>query len=556
MLNLNVKPWRRARQTCRALCVCAMIVTLQQARANNLQISNVVIMGPNTSQHFALVRFNISWENSWRISSGPSNWDAAWVFIKYRRVTQQTWKHATLNWVNGSGVGDGHVVPVTATVASSNDNGTGGSYGVFIYHNADMPQSAVTYNDVQLRWNYGIDGVSDTAKLEICVMGIEMVRVPQGDYLLGDGNTGNLAGQFHDASGNATPFHVTSENAMTMGGGSAGSLGNNNGANMLLVQDDFNDVTSQVLPASFPKGFKAFYCMKYEITQEQYVCFLNKLSYAQQATCTNLPTPPNAAPGTNVLTFFGTPFRNGIVIMTPGVNPGSPAVYACNGNGNSTYNETDDGNNVACNNLSWADIAAYLDWTALRPMTEFEFEKACRGTELSSPGEYAWGNSAMNLVSGIINNGQINEIPTDLTANCNNTDWTAMPGPIRVGSLGTGINTRQATGATYYGIMEMSGNLWERTLTVGNAAGRAFTGVHGNGVLSNVYIPGQMNMGDADAAYWPANTALGVGFRGGAWYFFDPEAACISNRMYAASDQPFPLYDFGGRGYVQRRIKK
>ncbi|HNU89432.1 MAG TPA: SUMF1/EgtB/PvdO family nonheme iron enzyme, partial [Ferruginibacter sp.] len=341
-------------------------------------------------------------ENSWRTSLGPANWDAAWVFIKYRIRSQQTWRHATLNWVNGTGGGDGHVVPADATIASSNDNGSGGSFGVFIYHNTGMPQSTVSYSDVQLRWNYGIDGVSDTAKVEICVLGIEMVRVPQGSYMLGDGTTGSVAGQFHDASGVINPFQVTSENTLTMGGGGPGSLGNNNGTNMLLVQDDFNDITSQTLPASFPKGFKAFYCMKYEITQEQYAGFLNKLNYNQQATRTNQPTPPNSPVGTNVLTFFGSPFRNGVVIINPGINPGTPAVYACNGNGNGICNEADDGLNIACNNLSWADITAYLDWAALRPMTELEFEKACRGSETPVAEEYAWGNTGMNLVPGVV----------------------------------------------------------------------------------------------------------------------------------------------------------
>jgi formylglycine-generating enzyme required for sulfatase activity len=548
MMNPRTNISNPFRRTLAWLMVSIFACFFQQVKANNLQISNVVVIGPNTTLHFALVRFNINWENSWRTSAGPANWDAAWVFIKYRITSQQTWRHATLNWINGSGIGDGHVVPSTATIASSNDNGGGGSYGVFIYHNTDMPQSAVSYSDVQLRWNYGIDGVSDTAKVEICVMGIEMVRVPQGSYMLGDGTTGSVAGQFHNASGVTNPFQVTSENALTMGGGSPGSLGNNNGTNMLLVQDDFNDVTSQILPASFPKGFMAFYCMKYEITQEQYVMFLNRLNYNQQATRTNLPTPPNAAIGTNVLTFFGSPFRNGIVIMTPGIQPGTPAVYACNENGNGTFNEADDGQNIACNNLSWADISAYFDWAALRPMTELEYEKACRGSETPVAEEYAWGNTGMNLVPGIINNGMTNEISNDPNANCNNTDWTAMSGPVRVGSLGTGINTRQATGASYYGIMEMSGNLWERAVTVGNAAGRAFNGMHGNGVISNVFVLGQLNIGDADVLNWPGNTALGSGFRGGAWYFFDPQAACISNRLYAASDQPFPLYDFGGRG--------
>ena len=36
---------------------------------------------------------------------------------------------------------------------------------------------------------------------------------------------------------------------------------------------------------------------------------------------------------------------------------------------------------------------AFTAWAALRPMTELEFEKACRGTEPSKENEFAWGTS-------------------------------------------------------------------------------------------------------------------------------------------------------------------
>jgi len=63
--------------------------------------------------------------------------------------------------------------------------------------------------------------------------------------------------------------------------------------------------------------------------------------------------------------------------------------------------------------------------------------------------------------------------------------------------------------------MELSGNLWERAVTVGNATGRAFTGLHGNGALST--------NGHANETAWPGLTggevtgATGSGFRGGSW---------------------------------------
>lgn len=529
-----------------ACVISVLIFSIEFSSANNLQVSNVSIVNRNTDLNFALVRFSISWENSWRVSNGPANWDAVWIFIKYRVKTQPTWKHASLNWINGTGVADGHSVPTNAVIASSNDKGSGGSYGAFIYSSIDLPQSNVNYNNVELRWNYGIDGVNDNDHLEICVLGIEMVRVPQNDFFLGDGST-NITGQFHDASDNMLPFHVTGESAITLGGSAVGSLGSNNSTNM-FEGDDFNNAVTGTLPASFPKGFSAFYCMKYEITQLQYAAFLNKLNYFQQKTRTKLETPPESAAGTNVLTFFGFPFRNGIVIQNPGANTGTVATYACDLNANGIYNEINDGLDIACNNISWADITAYLDWAALRPITELEYEKACRGSLPPVADEYAWGNTSLGIVSGKINDGMSNETSSDPNANCNITDWTPMDGPIRVGSLGMGLNSRTTSGATYYGIMEMTGNVWERTVSIGNTAGRSFDGRHGDGVVSSIFILGLINIGDSNVPNWPDNTAAGSGFRGSAWSFFDPQTGCISNRFYATSAQSFPTLSYGGRG--------
>ena len=59
-----------------------------------------------------------------------------------------------------------------------------------------------------------------------------MVYVPQGSFYVGDGQTLNaeLYGNFEEGTtGNA--FQITSEAAITLGGGGAGSLGNNNAIN-------------------------------------------------------------------------------------------------------------------------------------------------------------------------------------------------------------------------------------------------------------------------------------------------------------------------------------
>ena len=56
--------------------------------ANNIEVNNISLTGQNTTSDFTLVQFYLSWENSWRISVGPANWDAAWVFVKYRGQRQ------------------------------------------------------------------------------------------------------------------------------------------------------------------------------------------------------------------------------------------------------------------------------------------------------------------------------------------------------------------------------------------------------------------------------------------------------------------------------------
>jgi len=64
-----------------------------QAMANNLQIGTPVISDPTH------ISFTIQWENSWSVSSGPSNWDAVWIFIKYQdcATSNQPWQHVNVS---------------------------------------------------------------------------------------------------------------------------------------------------------------------------------------------------------------------------------------------------------------------------------------------------------------------------------------------------------------------------------------------------------------------------------------------------------------------------
>jgi formylglycine-generating enzyme required for sulfatase activity len=357
----------------------------------------------------------------------------------------------------------------------------------------------VTYTGVKLRWNYGADGLGNGDNVEVSVMAIEMVYVPQGAFYVGSG--GIEPGAFYTYPTTTQPYHITSEDGII--------LGTNNG-NLNIANPGFSsgNILGPPIPAAFPKGFNAFYCMKYEITQAQYVAFLNKLTYAQQESRTVVS--PASAVGTLALTTPGNEYRNGVKIITSGVIGTLPAIYACDFTSGGGYDQANDGQSIACNWLLWGHAAAYLDWSALRPMTELEYEKAGRGNQAPVVNEYPWGNATISGTgaTSITNPGANNEI-AQAGANCVYNFAGGVQGPMRSGNFAQGATTRSQSGASYYGIMELSGNLYEQLVTVGNSGGRAFTGTKGNGVLDG--------LGNANVTSWPLFSHLGLGYRGGNW---------------------------------------
>ncbi|MCK5942338.1 MAG: hypothetical protein KAI24_10245, partial [Planctomycetes bacterium] len=96
--------------------------------------------------------------------------------------------------------------------------------------------------------------------------------------------------------------------------------------------------------------------------------------------------------------------------------------------------------------------------------------------------------------------------------------------------------TRPVHGASFYWVMDLSGSVWERVVSAGHPLGRAFAGTHGDGALSPA--------GAATNADWPKTDgadAPGMGYRGGAEYFKEPETPKSTNphspvafRTYAA----------------------
>lgn len=483
--------------------------------ANNIAISNLTLTDQNTDNGYYLVAFDLSWENSWRAALGPANWDAAWIFIKYRTQSSTDWRHGTLHYVDGSGTGDGHTVPNNAVISSSNDTGAGGANGVFLHRSSELTQSTVTYTEIELRWDYAIDGLSDNAVIEIAVFAIEMVYIPEGNYILGDGD---------GISESTYSIHSTDNTHLTISDGLVTNIGVDVNANddstlenlLAIDGDEGIDIDGDNIVDNdlFPTGYTSFYVMKYELSQGQYAEFLNTLTSSQD----------------NVR------YDNG--------NFGS-ARYTITGNQGERTTDTPD---RACNFLSWSDVCAYSDWAGLRPLTELEYEKSARGSLPAQFGEYAWGSTNIHTSAyNITNDGLTNEtvdIGSTGNASYSTTDGST-DGPLRCGIFsGSGSTTREESGSSYFGVMELSGNLWEHYVSIGLAVGRSFTGVHGDGSLST--------NGHANVANWPGDSGGeiinndGAGQRGSSWISFSSQAR-ISDRYFASSQQAGRQNSYGGR---------
>jgi formylglycine-generating enzyme required for sulfatase activity len=397
--------------------------------ANNLTVTNVTVF--NAANGVADVRFDLSWDNSWH-SSWPesggalnmTNWDAAWVFVKFRCAGGH-WQHAILN-------ASGHVA-TGGTQIEPGANPAGQPVGAFVHRAADS-NGTLNCPQMSLKWNYAATGLGGTNAVDVSVHAIEMVYIPQGAFYVGSGGTEYNA--FYAGTNTLQPYQITNEAAITIGTNGLNHVNNN------TYYSNGGDWIGPI-PAGFPKGYNGFYLMKYEISQGQYADFLNFVDPGMAAT-----RFPNV---------YGS-YR--YTISQTGM------VYTCAAP------------DRACNYLSWPDLLTYLKWAALRPMDELEYEKACRGPVYPVPNEYSWGDTLMTQMTGF---GGVDGSGTE-TATPTNANFIGQTGgPVRVGIFATTTSSRHDAGAGYYGAMNLADNVTELVVVTGDATGRAFTNEPGDG---------------------------------------------------------------------------
>ena len=505
----------------RATLLLGLVFCLTGLYANNVQISSVNLVEKDTVNKVITIAFDITWENSWRTSSAPYNHDAAWIFMKFKNAAGE-WHHATLSTDSLD------YSPASGTVISPVSDGK----GFFLYRSQEGNGSFVS-NGNRIKWYYASDGFGNTDPVEIKLFAIEMVYIPSGAFYVGSSSSSNGDVNFlrkitgTDTSAflvdTALVDSVTSEGTGISDSQDDDVLKGINGYSGIGVDGDNgldSDNDGVIDNPDFPTGYRAFYLMKYEISQIQYVEFLNTLTRTQQISRTAIQDSGYyAMTGDSVVVD-----RNGIRVASAPAS--GPFVFGCDLNRNGVMNETSDGTAIAANYMSWQDIAAYLDWSALRPYTELEFEKAARGPETPLTGAFVWGDLSAETENykGLDNAGTESEIVSNPLANVHASPQ-GVGGPIRVGSFAQSGTSRSQAGAGYYGNLDLGGNLWEIVISIGNSVGRGFTGSHGDGELDA--------NGDANVSGWPpVNTTVKLGKRG-APYVGSTNEAKIANRNYS-----------------------
>jgi formylglycine-generating enzyme required for sulfatase activity len=506
-----------------------------------LKIDNAQLEPASKEPGTAPISFNITWDEAW---SNDTNCDGVWVFAKYK-AGDGIWRHATI--AEASGCEFDYCDHTPSSCSCGKADAPIGMWvpdtrrGAFIIRTKG--EGDVSSTGVTLSWAYKEDGVASPSEVDIRVYGLEMVYVPEDKHYVGDpkGADGPLNCLYTYPDGGA--YLIESEAPLTVDA-KPGCL--------YCDQDNdrSRDETPFVIPETFPKGYAAFWLMKYGVSSQQYVDFLNTLTRKQQQGRVLSDISGDEIPNYHVMTNTAEEYlRQSIVCQKRGNGTDEPVKFY-------TYAPA-----RACNAISWGDVAAFAAWAALRPITELEFEKACRGPLPAVPSECAWGTTDVGRAEsfdGPDGSGYERALPATGLVNCcigggiapfraaagqTEPDNPGFEGPVSCGLFANhrrpGIPKRINDGASYYGILELSGNLWEPCVTFGHPKGRAFISRHGDGTLTED--------GDASVQGWTDKSGAGTGVRGGVWRSPDETYTAVALRFAANHAKSTERYNGGCR---------
>jgi hypothetical protein len=354
------------------ILVAVALLGARAVRADTPQIDNIKV-SPRDAKT-AQVGFDLTWPNA---AQPGVNHVALWVFFKARAQGSAEWRPVRLTAdkvLNPTGYGQTGGLPLEFVVPDGKDGFT----GMFLRRTQDCKGTLVASNiTAVVEWGTNIQHPTANTQqptvapgssekpitdhrlpiTDIRVFALEMAYIPDGPFEVGASGqnprkrlfayTGkdvtrterHFQTDYSDFAENTPPYRITGPGAIPTGRqpGKLWAQG--------LTPEDGGEI-----PASFPNGFAAFYCMKDVISQGQYAAFLNTLTDLQAK---KRYYPDGHGPE---ITRSGTPSNHTYSASAPEKH----GVW-----------------------LSWADGAAYAAWAGLRPMTELEYEKTNRsGSDL------------------------------------------------------------------------------------------------------------------------------------------------------------------------------
>lgn len=286
-----------------------------------------------------------------------------------------------------------------------------------------------TFNStgMQLQWNYGLAGLTNVTGLEVRVFAVEMVYVPEGEF--------NCAKVFHNspAINSARSFSASGNNFAVINSRLSPTLTYNNGTNLTLrIKGDVGidtDNNGSIDNSTYPTGYKHFYCYKYELSEQQYADFLNTLAPTQVAT---------------------------LGVASSGITLVNGQYFTANPN-------------KACGNSTESRLLAIADWSGLRPISFLEFNKASYGP--LQPVLTQGGPCGVAILNGYAAHG----------SSCCFNDGGSTGNLVNVGSYASATSSRVQASASYYGLLDLTGNAHEPVVKLNNLA---FNDINGDGMLS------------------------------------------------------------------------
>lgn len=422
------------------LLFLAVSLTANNVRVSDIQVPDELVPNPsNPNQLFLDISFDLAWDNSWRTQDPQvgAQYDGVYFFTYYR-IDSSEWR------ILGNNISASNPSPpdfIQRNIAAG---------GNFIYRSTDGTGD-VSIDDIQIKGI--VDGrfVNSADEIEVRVFTIEMVWIPASTWYLGS-PSGDEPGSFHVEMGNdpnyGAAYLINSSSGVSFGTASTNQVTFDTGPTT-------GSPSGSVSRFTYPMAYNTYWMMKYEVTEGQYVDFFNSLTDTQQP----------------LLDITGPKGKDSDAVVD-----GNTISWASPGQEMTTAAP-----DRAIGYVSQDMILSYLNWAGLRAPSELEYEKAARSYRFPVENEYAWGSDQVAANEYIINGaGTDNELVSNPSGTEGNGNYSATAGvansrPYRTGifAASASVPNRELTGGSAYGIMELSGNLTEATISLTAVANTA-----------------------------------------------------------------------------------